>query len=118
MNGEKIPLYGEGQQIRSWTHVFDINSALLTILNNGEPNQTYNVSSNQEVPGIVVAQKVCNTLNKGHDTIMFNPKPGHDTRRATDSTKLQNLGWKPTYKFKDGIVDTVAWYMNNKWILK
>lgn len=118
MNGQKIPLYGQGQQIRSWTHVFDINSALATILNNGVPNQTYNVSANQEVPNIVVAQKICSTLNVGYDAILLNPKTGHDFRRATDSTKLQNLGWKPAYKFKDGIVDTVNWYLNNKWILK
>lgn len=117
-DNERIPLYGEGQQIRSWTHVFDVNSALVSIIENGQPNQTYNVSADQEVPNIVVAQKICNTLNKGHELIFFNPTPGHDFRRATDSTKLQNLGWKPTYKFKNGIVSTVTWYVTNNWMLK
>lgn len=118
LSEEKIPLYGQGDQIRSWTHVFDINQALLTVLNSGDPNEIYNVSSGQEVPNIVVAQKICSLLEKEYDALSFNPKNGHDIRRAMDSTKLQKLGWKPSYKFKDGIADTVAWYMNNKWILK
>lgn len=118
LNNESVPVYGQGQQIRSWTHAFDINSALVTILNNGEPNETYNASSGQEVPNIVVVQKICNILNKGHDSIVFNPKMGHDFRRSINSSKLQQLGWKPSYKFKDGIVTTVNWYLDNKWILK
>jgi dTDP-glucose 4,6-dehydratase len=118
-NGERIPIYGQGQQIRSWTHVHDVSSALLTILNGADPNQIYNVSSNQEMPNLIVAQKICNILEKGHSDIFFNPKTGHDSRRATDNTKIQKLGWKPTFKFKDGIVSTVEWYVDNKnWTLK
>lgn len=120
LSGDPVPVYGQGQQIRSWTHVFDVSSGLLTILKSGAPNETYNLSSNQELPNIVVVQKICSVLGKEitPDTIHFNPKMGHDLRRATNADKLRQLGWKHNYKFKDGIVDTVNWYLNNKWILK
>lgn len=120
MNGQKIPLYGQGLQIRDWTHVFDNCAALMTVLNHGKPNEVYNISANQEFPNIEVIQKICNAMERGHDLISFieDPRKGHDFRYAIDCTKIRELGWKPTYKFKEGIVDTVEWYKINPWILK
>lgn len=118
--GKNIPIYGKGLQIRDWTHVFDNCTALLTILNNGKDNEIYNISANQELPNIDVIQKICNAMGKGHELITFidDPRPGHDFRYSINSNKLRELGWKPSYKFKDGITDTVEWYMSNKWFLK
>jgi dTDP-glucose 4,6-dehydratase len=120
LNNQKIPLYGQGLQIRDWMHVFDNCSALLTILTQGEPNQTYNISAKQEFPNIEVLQSICNALNKGWDLITFieDPRKGHDFRYAIDSGKIQKLGWKPQYKFRDGIKETVEWFVNNKYVLK
>lgn len=120
LQGHKIPIYGQGLQIRDWTHVFDNCSAILTILNKGNENQVYNISANQEFPNVEVIQKVCNTLGKGHDLISFieDPRGGHDFRYSVDSSKIKTLGWEPRYKFKDGIIDTVEWYTNNQWFLK
>lgn len=119
LNDQKIPLYGQGLQIRDWTHVFDNCAGVITVLNKGEPNETYNISASQEFPNIEVIQKICNAMGKGHDLISFveDPRKGHDFRYSISSDKLKALGWNPTYKFKDGIIDTVEWYNINKWML-
>jgi dTDP-glucose 4,6-dehydratase len=115
-----IPIYGQGLQIRDWTHVFDNCKAFLTILEKGQPNEIYNISANQELPNIEVVQKICNTMNKGHNLIAFieDPRKGHDFRYAVDSSKIKELGWKPSFKFKNGIANTIEWYLNNQWFLK
>jgi len=120
LHGEKIPIYGQGLQIRDWTHVFDNCSAILTVLNKGDPNQVYNISANQELTNLEVIQKVCNAVEKGHELISFveDPRVGHDLRHGADSSKIRSLGWEPKYKFKDGVIETVGWYLNNQWFLK
>lgn len=120
MNGDKIPIYGQGLQIRDWTHVYDNCAGLLTVLNKGLPNETYNIAANQEFPNIEVIQKVCNAMGKGHELISFieDPRKGHDFRYSIDATKVKELGWKPAYKFKEGIIQTVDWYVSNSWFLK
>lgn len=120
LDDKQIPIYGQGLQIRDWTHVFDNCSAIMTVLNNGVPNEIYNIAANQELPNVEAIQKVCNAMGKGHNLITHipDPRPGHDFRYSISSEKIRQLGWKPVYKFKDGIVDTVEWYNNNKWFLK
>lgn len=119
MTEQKIPIYGQGLQIRDWTHVFDNCAAILTVLNHGKPNEVYNISANQEFPNIEVIQKICNAMGDGHELISFvGERPGHDFRYSVDSSKIRSLGWKPQYKFSDGIVQTVEWYKLNQWFLK
>ena len=120
IEGQKIPIYGQGKQIRDWTYVADNCTAINTILENGLPNETYNISSHQEFTNIEVIQAVCNAMGGGHQLIGFieDPRPGHDFRYSINTDKLKNLGWKPSYKFKDGIVETCQWYSDNKWFLK
>jgi dTDP-glucose 4,6-dehydratase len=118
LNNEKIPIYGQGLQIRDWTHVFDNCNGILSVLNNGKINETYNISANQEFTNIEVVQKICNTMNKGHDLISYVPdRPGHDFRYGTDSSKIRELGWKQQFKFKDGIKDSIEWFNSNSWFL-
>lgn len=118
-NNEKIPIYGQGKQIRDWTHVFDNCGAILTVLNNGQANEIYNISANQEFSNIEVVNEVCNAMNKGHELISFitDPRPGHDFRYSISSNKLKGLGWQPNIKFRSGIAQTVEWSLNNKWFL-
>lgn len=120
MEGKKIPIYGAGLQIRDWTHVFDNCAAIMTVLNNGKSNEIYNISANQEFPNIEVIQSICNAMGKGHDLISFieDPRKGHDFRYSVDSSKIRELGWKPEYKFREGIIETVEWYKLNQWMLK
>lgn len=118
--GDKIPIYGQGLEIRDWTHVYDNCAGLMTVLSKGAANETYNIGANQELTNIEVVQKICNIMGKGHELMSFIPDPrlSHDFRYSSDSSKIRELGWKPNFKFKDGIVNTVEWYMSNQWFLK
>ncbi len=119
LGGHKIPIYGQGLQIRDWTHVHDNCSAILKVLTQGAPNETYNISANQELPNIEVIQKICNAMGSGHSLMEFvADRPGHDFRYSIDSSKIRALGWKPNVKFSEGIVDTVEWYKINNWMLR
>jgi len=120
LQDEKIPIYGQGQQIRDWLHVFDKISAVSTILNNGIPNQIYNISANQEFNNIEIVQHVCNTMNKGHSLISFEDDPIRERgfRQSLNSDKIKQLGWQPNLKFKTAINSVTDWYLNNKYILK
>jgi dTDP-glucose 4,6-dehydratase len=120
LEGTKIPIYGQGTQIRDWTYVADNCTAINAILEKGEPNEVYNISAHQEFTNLEVIQAVCNAMGEGHSLISFieDPRPGHDFRYSVDTSKLQSLGWKPSYKFKDGLLETTNWYKMNQWFLK
>lgn len=124
LDGKSVPIYGKGEQIRDWIHVQDHCSALLHVLENAPDNETYNVASNQEFSNIEVFHEICNAFKThynvdAHNLLTFvKDRPGHDFRYSVDSTKLKQLGWSPTWKFKDGIVQTLHWYNQNKWFIK
>lgn len=119
IEGKKIPIYGQGKQIRDWTYVADNCTAIMTILEKGTPNQAYNISAHQEFTNIEVVQSVCNAMGSGHNLISFvEERLGHDFRYSVNTDKLQSLGWKPSYKFKEGIIETCQWYRDNQWFLK
>lgn len=120
LNGDKIPIYGQGLQLRDWTYVNDNCAAILTILNRGIINETYNISANQEFSNIEVVQKICNIMGKGYNLINFieDPRKGHDFRYAINCDKIKKLGWNPEFKFKDGLELCTSWYLNNQWFLK
>jgi len=117
--GLPIPVYGQGLQVRDWTHVYDNCAGIMTVLEKGAPNEVYNISANQEFSNIEVVQNICNVMKDGHNLITFvKDRPGHDFRYSIDSSKLKKLGWSPTIKFKDGIISTIDWFMDNQWFLK
>jgi dTDP-glucose 4,6-dehydratase len=117
LKDQKIPVYGQGLQIRDWTYVSDNCAAILKVLEKGKPNETYNVSANQELSNIEVIQRICNIMEKGHNLIEFvKDRPCHDFRYAIDSTKVRELGWVPATKLRDGLEYTVSWFSNNSWI--
>ncbi len=120
LEGTKIPIYGQGLQIRDWTYVMDNCGGIISVLTDGKPNETYNISANQEFTNIEVIQKICNAMGRGHDLISFIPDPrgGHDFRYSIDCSKIKELGWKSGFRFKEGIVNTVDWYQKNLWFLK
>lgn len=113
---KKIPVYGQGLQIRDWLHVLDNCSAILSILENGKPNEAYNISSNQELSNIELVQRICNIMGRGHSLIEFvGERPGHDFRYALDTTKIKELGWKPQLKLRDSLESVINWYTTNSW---
>jgi dTDP-glucose 4,6-dehydratase len=121
LNDQKIPIYGEGKQIRDWTYVADNVNAVLTILDKGKDNEIYNIGASQECSNVELIQKICNKMGKGHNLMEFIPDPrggGHDFRYSVDSTKIKSLGWKPGYKLSDGLDATINWYVQNQYFLK
>lgn len=118
MDGEKLPVYGDGMNVRDWLYVNDHCSGISAVLHRGKIGEIYNIGGNNEWHNIDIVKLILKYLNKGEDQIQYvKDRPGHDRRYAIDSTKIQKeLGWKAFYKFEDGIKETIQWYIENeKW---
>jgi dTDP-glucose 4,6-dehydratase len=126
INGNKIPIYGDGTQIRDWLFVEDHICALMDVASKGLIGETYNIGGNNEVQNIEVAKKICSILDQlvpeklnGNSSFSelityVEDRPGHDVRYAIDSNKIKNnLGWNPKENFESGILKTVQWYLTN-----
>ncbi len=112
----KIPIYGKGDNIRDWLYVLDHCRGIEIVLEKGEKREVYNISSNHEKMNIEIVKMILELLNKPSDLIEFvEDRPGHDVRYSLDSSKLRELGWKPKYDFKEGLRETVNWYIDNEW---
>lgn len=119
LRNEKVPIYGKGEQVRDWIFVQDKCDAILTLIERGVDNNIYNISAGNEVSNVEMFQNICNTLGKGHELLEFvEDRPGHDFRYSVNSDKLRDLGWSPKFKFKQGLLETANWYINNQWFLK
>lgn len=115
-NDEKVPVYGDGKNIRDWLHVYDHCTAIDLVLHEGVNGAVYNVGGHNERTNLEVVKTILSTLGKSEDLIEFvADRLGHDKRYAIDPTKLEKLGWKPTYTFETGIAQTVQWYLDNMW---
>lgn len=116
LNDQKVPVYGDGKNIRDWLHVLDHCAAIDLVLHVGVNGEVYNVGGRNERPNIDVVNTIIKTLGKSEELIVFVPERlGHDQRYAIDPTKLELLGWKPRYTFDTGIAQTIDWYQDNKW---
>ena len=118
-NNIKLPVYGEGKNVRDWLHVYDHCTAIDLIMRKGESGCVYNVGGHNERANIEVVKTILKTLNKPESLISFVPdRKGHDLRYAIDPTKLVNdLGWKPKYNFETGIIETIKWYQEHQdWV--
>ena len=119
LNDENIPVYGKGENVRDWIHVHDHNVGVDMIVRNGKDGEVYNLGGHSERTNLEVVKTILKQLGKPESLITFvSDRPGHDLRYAIDSTKTENeLGWDRTYKFEDGMKETIDWYVNNKeWI--
>jgi len=116
----KIPLYGDGTQLRSWIFVNDHVDAIDTIVKKGISGQTYNISSWNEISNKEIVRKILEKMKKSFDLIEFvNDRPGHDKRYSINSEKIQNeLGWSPKFEFENALETTVKWYENNSELWK
>ena len=122
--GERLPVYGKGENIRDWLFVEDHARALDVIVECGRVGETYNVGGRNERRNIDVVQRICDVLDRispakrpRHELITFvADRPGHDARYAIDATKLEiELGWRAQETFDTGIEKTVQWYVDNEW---
>ncbi|MNK23847.1 dTDP-glucose 4,6-dehydratase 2 [compost metagenome] len=125
LNGEALPVYGDGSNVRDWLFVDDHARALQAVFEKGRPGQTYNVGGNAERRNIEVVTAICTILDQlrprsdgqGYaDQITYvADRPGHDQRYAIDASKIgEDLDWTPSVTFEEGIARTVRWYLENQ----
>ena len=112
----KIPLYGDGQQIRSWIYVYDHVQAIEDLIFKGVSGEVYNITAWNEISNKIIVEKILELLGKSNDLIEFvDDRPGHDKRYSIDASKIQNeIGWKPKYEFNQALNETVEWYIKNQ----
>ncbi len=119
LKGEKVPVYGDGMNVRDWIYVYDHCSAIDTVLHKGTPGQIYNVGGHNEKTNLEITHLILDALNKDESYIEHvEDRLGHDKRYAICNDKITGeLGWKPTVSFEEGILLTIDWYLNNQqWI--
>lgn len=112
VNGEKIPIYGDGRQIRDWLYVEDHARAVKKVLENGTVGQVYNIGGGNEKTNLDLTKTILSQLGISHDQIAFiQDRKGHDRRYAIDASKLKGeLGWTQETSFEEGIEKTINWY--------
>ena len=115
INNEKLPVYGNGKNIRDWLYVEDHCEAIDIVFHKGKAGERYNIGGHNEKRNIDIVKLILKHLNKSEDLIEFvEDRKGHDYRYAIDPTKIKNeLGWEPKTKFEDGIIKTIDWYLKN-----
>lgn len=121
LHDKPLPVYGDGMQIRDWLHVQDHCSAIATVLEKGRDGEIYNIGGNNEKANIEIVKLILAALGKEETLIQHvKDRPGHDRRYAIDNTKITTeLGWRPQYTFKQGIEETIRWYLTHQdWIEK
>ena len=113
---EKLPVYGKGENVRDWLHVYDHCAAIDLIIHKGRVGEVYNVGGHNERTNLEVVKTILKALDKPESLINFvTDRPGHDMRYAIDPTKLEiELGWEPVYNFDTGIAQTIQWYLDNE----
>lgn len=121
LKGEKVPVYGDGLNVRDWIHVRDHAKALDLLLHKGTIGEVYNIGSDNERSNIEVTKMILSIMGFNEDRIEYiEDRPGHDRRYAIDASKIMKLGWKPDYpreKFEQGLRETIEWYKNNtEWV--
>ncbi len=123
VEGRKLPVYGDGLQVRDWLHVKDHARALALIAKEGRVGETYNVGGGNERTNIDIVRAICARLDTlfpekaSHDQLIehVTDRPGHDVRYAIDATKLETeLGWRAEWTFEDGLHATIDWYLANE----
>ena len=119
LKGEKVPVYGDGLNVRDWLYVYDHCSAIDTVLHNGKIGEIYNIGGHNEKTNIEITKLILNAMEKDESSIEYvQDRLGHDRRYAISNDKIQTqLGWEPSLTFEEGIKITIDWYLNNQdWI--
>lgn len=115
IQGKTLPVYGDGKQIREWINVSDHASAIYHILLHGISGEKYCVGSGEQVENLQIIQSILSVLKLPASSIQYvEDRKGHDLRYALDSTKLNNLGWKPRNHLSESLNQTIEWYKNNE----
>jgi len=119
LNGKKVPVYGDGLNVRDWLYVYDHCSAIDAVLHNGKVGDVYNIGGNNEKTNMEITKILLTAMGRDESSIQYvEDRLGHDRRYAIDSSKIKReLGWEPSVTFEEGIKLTINWYLNNQqWI--
>ena len=119
LKGEKVPVYGDGLNVRDWLYVYDHCSAIDTVLHKGRVGEVYNIGGHNEKTNMEITKIILEAMGKDESSIKYvEDRLGHDKRYAIDNHKIQSeLGWQPSLTFEEGIKLTIDWYLNNQeWI--
>lgn len=117
IEGLKLPLYGDGLNIRDWLHVEDHSDGIETVLDHGQPGEVYNIAGDNERTNREVTEIVLDEMGLSWDEMVefVADRPGHDRRYSMSADKLRSLGWAPRVPFEEGLRATVRWYRDNEW---
>lgn len=114
LEGKKVPLYGDGMNVRDWLFVQDNCEAIDVVLHKGVPGEVYNIGGGNEIANLDLTHSILKALGKNADSIQYvTDRPGHDRRYALDISKISRLGWKPRHDFHSALILTVEWYRKN-----
>jgi dTDP-glucose 4,6-dehydratase len=116
LHGDRLPVYGDGLQVRNWLYVVDFGRAIAHVLEHGTPGEVYNVGGPDECTNLDVIHRILGLT--GRDETLLDhvtDRLGHDRRYSLSSTKVRALGWTPQTRFAEGLDQTVAWYRENAW---
>jgi dTDP-glucose 4,6-dehydratase len=114
LHGDKLPVYGDGRQIRNWIYVEDFGRGIGTVLERGVPGEVYNVGGPDEAPNLDVVRKIIEYTDRDESLIEYvTDRPGHDRRYSLASEKVRALGWEAQVRFSEGLKLTVDWYRDN-----
>ena len=125
LNGKPLPVYGKGDNIRDWLYVEDHCGAIMTVLKDGIPGETYNIGGRTEMSNLKIVEYICDSLNEMYpsqsgksyrELITFvTDRPGHDFRYSIDASKIEKeLNWMPDESFETGIRKTIEWYLEHQ----
>jgi dTDP-glucose 4,6-dehydratase len=116
LHGDRLPVYGDGLNVRNWLFVEDFASGIAYVLEHGVPGETYNVGGPDEADNLTVVRRIIELCDAPESLIQFvADRPGHDRRYSLGSEKVAALGWRAGTRFEQGIERTVAWYRDNAW---
>jgi dTDP-glucose 4,6-dehydratase len=114
--GDRLPVYGDGQNVRNWLFVEDFATGIGHVLEHGEPGETYNIGGPDECANIDVVRRILELCGRDESLIDYiADRPGHDRRYSLASDKVASLGWSASTRFADGLERTVSWYRDNAW---
>ena len=116
LHGDRLPVYGDGRQVRNWIHCTDFARAIGSVLERGVPGEVYNAGGPDELQNMAVVQRIIELTGAAPSQIEHvEDRPGHDRRYSLSSEKVRALGWEPGVRFADGVEQTVRWYRDNAW---
>ncbi len=118
LHGDRLPVYGDGMQVRNWLYVEDFGRGIGHVLEHGTPGEAYNVGGPDECPNIEVVKRIIELTGASEDLLQYvTDRPGHDRRYSLGSEKVRALGWEARTHFAEGLEQTVDWYRDNPWLV-